>query len=88
MLSWAAQRQGDAHYHSPGLGQLWGRWNQACSAALSLSRHGGMGEQGTQGKCPEGAFGQPARRPLSTPALFLDFLGGAIHRRSPGRAHL
>lgn len=29
-----------------------------------------------------------ARRPLSTPALFLDFLGGAVHRGSPGGAHL
>lgn len=43
----------------------------------------------SQGRCPwrgeaQGVGGQP----LSMSALFLDFLGGAVHRGSSGRAHL
>lgn len=48
------------------------------------------GRPGAGGGLRKGIPGEEAfsGRPLSMPSLFLDFLGGAIHRGSPGCAHL
>lgn len=71
-----------------------GCWGWALSQAQGERTHGagwwgrGLRESALERQGFPGSPGSPARRPLSTPAVFLDFLGGAVHRRSPGCAHL
>lgn len=93
-LSWGTQRQG-ASWLGPAPGAL-ESGHRGSPLPASKSRHR-WGESPCRGVVGDGPQGRRPRRggtqgigghPLSVPALFLDLLGGAVHRGSPGRAHL